>query len=250
MVKSIILQKRERGEADELVLFTTGDFGWLRGVAKNSRKSRIRFGGHLEPLSLTDLQLRPRKRDNLVWIEDAHVTRGFLHLRSDVRLVAAATHMLEVASLFQGEGLPEPPIFDLLVGFLDDLEKTGLNELAWMLRELTLLELLGHGPRFDACPQCGKPLDPGREHVFDCAVGGVRHPHCSSAPFSLCFPLSPDTLALIRRGLQLDYDARARLRLNARGVGEIRRFLWGYLRYLRGAEINSLVFMEKLGVWS
>jgi DNA repair protein RecO (recombination protein O) len=104
MVTSIILQKRERGEADELVHFVTSEFGWLRGVAKNSRKSRIRFGGHLEPLALTDLQLRARKRDSLVWIEDAQLTRGFLRIRADVRLCAAAVHLFEVASRFEGEG--------------------------------------------------------------------------------------------------------------------------------------------------
>ena len=40
VAKSIILKKYDFGEADELVVFLSRELGWLRGVAKNAKKSR------------------------------------------------------------------------------------------------------------------------------------------------------------------------------------------------------------------
>jgi recombinational DNA repair protein (RecF pathway) len=138
-----------------------------------------------------------------------------------------------------------------LVGFLEDLDNSGLNELSWLLREFTLLARLGHGPAFDECVYCGKPLEARTDNMFDPTAGGVGHVRCRPAREATTgLPISPDTLALIRRGLQLDWEARARLRAGPRVIAEMRRILWGYLRTLRGGEINSLRFMEKMGLWS
>ena len=93
VAKSIILKKYDFGEADELVVFLSRELGWLRGVAKNAKKSRIRFGGHLEPLSLVDFTLRPRKKDDLVWIDESQVIHGFLLIRSDIAKVARAQYL-------------------------------------------------------------------------------------------------------------------------------------------------------------
>jgi DNA repair protein RecO (recombination protein O) len=249
VVRSIILKKHPMGEADELVLFLSGEMGWLRGVAKNSRKSRVRFGGHLEPFALVDLILRPRKRDDLVWIDESQVVQGFLGIRSQVIKVAMAAYCLELASVFQAEGQPDPELFDFLLGLLQRLDRSGINQVRFMLDEIRLLGLLGYAPGFDACPACGKPPEKGKEALFSPGSGAIRHVDCAG-PDAAGLVLSPDTLALVRRGLQLDGEAASRLRLGKRGIKELRKVLSTFVRYLRGREINSLVFLEKMGSWS
>jgi DNA repair protein RecO (recombination protein O) len=247
VVRSIILKKRDRGEADELVFFLARDLGWLHGIAKNSRKSRVRFGGHLEPFSVVDLVLRPRRRDSLVWIDDAQVVKGFLHLRSNIRNVALASYFFELASIFQAEGHPDPELFDFLSGILENLESSKITPLRFMLDEIRLLGLLGYEPRFDSCAGCGRVLRPGQEALFSPALGGACHRDCVLKDAG-CL-VSPDTLAVVRRGLQVDPEVASRLRPSRKGMEELRNLLSSFVRYLRGQEVNSLLFLENTGLW-
>jgi DNA repair protein RecO (recombination protein O) len=244
VAKSIILKKYDFGEADELVVFLSCELGWLRGIAKNAKKSRVRFGGHLEPLSLVDFVLRPRKKDDLVWIDESQVIQGFLRIRSDIGKVARAQYFLELCSVFLAEDHPDPVLFDFILTFLENLETGVPNPVRLLLEEIRLLGILGYAPRFDLCPACGKPLGRGQEAVFVAALGGACHRECVSGKETGNSLLSPNTLAIVRRGLEVGNEAAGRLRLNRSGLQELREALSAFVRYQRGAEINSLRFLE------
>lgn len=249
MVRSLILKKQNWGEADELVVFLTRDLGWLSGVAKNSRKSRVRFGGHLEPFTLADLTLRPRKRDDLVWIEDAHVAKGFMRIRSDLARTAWCAYFLELASMLMHEANPDRDVFDFVISLLETLEAHEVSSLRLMLDEIRLLALLGYGPRFDACPVCEKAIEQGIDALFSPRWGGACHPACVTGGDEKPRLLSPDTLAVVRRGLEVEPHVAERLRLNRKGLEELRHALSAFARHIRGKEINSLKFLEAMALW-
>lgn len=248
MAKSIVFKKYDFGEADELVVFLSRELGWLRGVAKNAKKSRVRFGGHLEPLSLVEFVLRSRKKDDLVWIDESQVIQGFLRIRSDIGKVARAQYFLELCSVFLPEDHPDPVLFDFIQTFLESLEADIANPVQLLLDEIRLLGLLGYAPRFDLCPACGKPLERGQEAIFVAALGGACHRTCVNTKEGGNILLSPNTLAIVRRGLEVGNEAAGRLRLNRAGLQELRQALSAFVRYQRGGEINSLRFLERMGL--
>lgn len=248
MVRSLIFTKRDRGEADELVVFFSEEHGRLRGVAKNAKKSIIRFGGHLEPFCLVDLVLRARRRDELVWIEESSLIRGYDGLRRDPEKAALASHMLEVASVLSPEGQADPPLFAFLVDFLGLLEAGETNLVLFLIDEIVLLGLLGHQPNFHDCPVCSQPLEVGTSGFFSNQYGGAVHPSCVDDREGL-IPMSADTLAVVRRGMNLERTAAGRLRLGRKGLSELHGALSGFVRHLRGGELNSLIYMEKINLW-
>ena len=63
---ALILRTYKLGEADRIVVFLTRDRGKKRGVAKNARQSRRRFGGALEPMTCGRVQYSERERRDLV----------------------------------------------------------------------------------------------------------------------------------------------------------------------------------------
>ena len=63
---ALILRTYELGESDRIVVFLTRDRGKKRGVAKNARQSRRRFGGALEPLTYGRVGYFERERRELV----------------------------------------------------------------------------------------------------------------------------------------------------------------------------------------
>ena len=61
--EALILRTYKLGEADRIVVFLTRDRGKKRGVAKNAARSRRRFGGAPEPVTVGrvgDLRRAPR----------------------------------------------------------------------------------------------------------------------------------------------------------------------------------------------
>ena len=63
---ALILRTYKLGESDRIVVFLTRDRGKKRGVAKNARQSRPRFGGALEPLTYGRVGYFEQERRELV----------------------------------------------------------------------------------------------------------------------------------------------------------------------------------------
>jgi DNA repair protein RecO (recombination protein O) len=66
---ALILRSYKLGESDRIVVFLTRDRGKKRGVAKNARQSRRRFGGALEPMTYGRVGYLERERRELVRVD-------------------------------------------------------------------------------------------------------------------------------------------------------------------------------------
>src|ERR1700758_5604451 len=66
---ALILRTYKLGESDRIVVFLTRDRGKKRGVAKNARQSRRRFGGALEPMTCGRVAYTERERRELVSLQ-------------------------------------------------------------------------------------------------------------------------------------------------------------------------------------
>lgn len=73
---ALILRTYKLGESDRLVVFLTRDRGKKRGVAKNARQSRRRFGGALEPLTCGRVGYFEKERRDLVTLHYVEPTRS------------------------------------------------------------------------------------------------------------------------------------------------------------------------------
>lgn len=91
---ALILRTYKLGESDRIVVFLTRDRGKKRGVAKNARQSRRRFGGALEPMTCGQVTYREREGRDLVFLEDVTATR------SPLRVVQGAEDALGYVGYF------------------------------------------------------------------------------------------------------------------------------------------------------
>jgi DNA repair protein RecO (recombination protein O) len=73
---ALILRTYKLGESDRIVVFLTRDRGKKRGVAKNARQSRRRFGGALEPLTCGRVGYMERERRDLVTLQYVEAQRS------------------------------------------------------------------------------------------------------------------------------------------------------------------------------
>ena len=119
---ALILRKFTIGESDSLVVFLTRDRGKKRGVAKNARQSRRRFGGALEPMTYGRVTYRERERRDLVFVQDMAPTRSPLRMSTtDGDAYGHLGYFAELIDEWAPENDPNETLFRLGASMVDAL---------------------------------------------------------------------------------------------------------------------------------
>jgi len=166
---AIVLQIRDYGEADRLVNFLTPDAGRVSGIAKHAKKSKRRFANCLEPLNRVILQLSPRPRGDLEFLQQGELVNSFPNLRRDLRGLAAGAVLAELAGELSAPVEATGAIFQTLNQALELLDGGASPDSLLPSFFLHLLKLGGYGPRWETCRECGR--EPAPPLYFSIAKG-------------------------------------------------------------------------------
>ncbi len=109
---ALILRTYKLAESDRIVVFLTRDRGKKRGVAKNARQSRRRFGGALEPLTYGRVGYLERERRELVSLHYVEPRRSPLAaVHGDA--LGYVGYFAELIDEWAPEADPNEPLFRL-----------------------------------------------------------------------------------------------------------------------------------------
>ncbi len=115
---ALILRTYKLGESDRIVVFLTRDRGKKRGVAKNARQSRRRFGGALEPLTYGRVGYVERERRELVRLDYVEQLRSPLSA-IDGEALGYVSYFAELIDEWAQEADPNETLFRLGVSMTD-----------------------------------------------------------------------------------------------------------------------------------
>ena len=115
---ALILRTYRLGESDRIVVFLTRDRGKKRGVAKNARQSRRRFGGALEPLTCGRVGYVERERRDLVSLSYVEATRSPL-AAADGEALGYVSYFAELIDEWAQEADPNETLFRLGASMVD-----------------------------------------------------------------------------------------------------------------------------------
>src|SRR6202167_3833046 len=202
--EAVVLRTWPLQEADLIVSFFTRDYGRLKGVAKSALKSRRRFGGALEPMTMARAWFAERPRQELVRLDQLEIIRSPLSAPVDHLRMAVLSFFAEVIDEALPEHDPQETVFRLL---LSVLEQTTVEQpwmpltyfSLWMTRLMGLLPDIGH------CTACGEPLH-GAEVSFNSQADGL---FCAVHRNGSASALSADSLQLAQRMLRAPASAFA-----------------------------------------
>jgi DNA repair protein RecO (recombination protein O) len=136
---ALILRTYKLGESDRIVVFLTRDRGKKRGVAKNARQSRRRFGGALEPMTTGRVQYTERERRDLVFLHFVEPRRSPLDA-VDREALGYVSYFAELIDEWAPEADPSETLFRLGASMVDAMaEGVPIEPLAryfeyWLLR--------------------------------------------------------------------------------------------------------------------
>src|SRR5207245_875358 len=136
---ALILRTYKLGESDRIVVFLTRDRGKKRGVAKNARQSRRRFGGALEPMTYGRVGYREREGRDLVRLDYVEPQRSPLSA-ADGEALGYVGYFAELIDEWAQEADPNETLFRLGASMVDAIaEGVPIEPLAryfeyWLLR--------------------------------------------------------------------------------------------------------------------
>jgi DNA repair protein RecO (recombination protein O) len=234
--EAVVLRTWPVHEADLIVSLFTRDYGRVRGVAKSALKSRKRFGGALEPMTVARAWFAERPRQELVRLDQLEIIRSPLSLPVDAARLAVLSFFAELLDEALPEHDPQETVFRLAVAML---EQTTVEQ-PWMpltYFQLWMTRLMGLLPDIGHCTVCREKLVAGQIN-FNTLGDGL---FCAVHRNGSASELTADSWQLAQRMLRAPASAFAAEPWPRRRAQDLRHFTLQALerhleRRLRSAE--------------
>jgi DNA repair protein RecO (recombination protein O) len=171
VVEAIVLSRINYGEADRIVTVLTKDNGKIGLMVKGARKSGSKLAGAIEPLSISELTIRPGKGD-LSSLQSGLLVKHYSGIVADLTKSTVAFDALKRVN-FLTEDSELEGFFDIIVGFLEVLSAHSSGvDLSKLYLYLQLLLHTGHGLNFTQDMITHEPLVVTDKFQFDTESGG------------------------------------------------------------------------------
>jgi len=174
--EAIVLRTYPLREADLLVTLFTRAEGKVKGVARSAKKSRRRFGGALEPLTLVRAHYDDREGKDLARLDSCDILWSPMSGELDYPRIVALEHVAETLDELLPDREANDAIFRLAVSVLYQL-RSGEIWIPLTYFQLWLVRLVGFLPELSVCLKCGRQLNGSRAYYHALADGLMCEQH-------------------------------------------------------------------------
>ena len=157
---AIVLRTWPFQEADLIISLLTREQGRVKGVARHAMRSRRRFGGALEPMTVVLARYTERPKQDLVRLDAFELIASPLSDAIDWERAAGLQLLSEVIEEAMPELAPEDTVFRLTIAVLGEMH-TGQVVLPAAYFCLWMARLMGWMPALGHCAVCGLDLRGG-----------------------------------------------------------------------------------------
>lgn len=222
--EAVVLRTWPVHEADLIVSFFTRDYGRVKGIAKSALRSRKRFGGALEPMTLARAWFAEKPRQELVRLDQLEIIRSPLSAPVDPARMTVLSFYAEVLDESLPEHDPQDAVFRLLVSVLEYTAAVQSEVIQpWMpltYFSLWITRLMGLLPDIGHCMVCGEALQAGEVSFSSNADGLFCELHRNGSASAL----SADSWQLAQRMLRTPVASFVGERWPRRRAQDLRRF--------------------------
>jgi DNA repair protein RecO (recombination protein O) len=159
--RALLLKRYPFGESSLVAHLCTREHGRVHLIAKGVYRPTSRFFAALDFLDTLEIEWDHAPRRDLANLRSAAILARRRAIPNDRPRWFAANGMLELADLASRAAHPDPALFDLLEGGLDELESDRApSDVVLVAFELSYLEALGLSPALQDCAACGGTAQP------------------------------------------------------------------------------------------
>ncbi len=256
--EAVVLRTWPVNEADLVVSFFARDYGRLKGIAKAALKSRKRFGGALEPMTVAQAWFAERPRQELVRLDQLEIARSPLSAPVDQTRMAVLSFYAELIDEALPERDPQETVYRLLGSVLEEthaIEKSPAPQnrdaghpergpwMALTYFSLWMTRLMGLLPDIGRCIVCGDALTAG-EVWFNAHADGL---FCALHANRSGSGLSADSWQLARRMLRTPAASFAGEAWPRKRAHDLRRFTLQTLERHLEKKLKTAEAIARLG---
>jgi len=240
--EAVVLRTWPVHEADLIVSFFSRDYGKVLGVAKSALKSRKRFGGALEPMTVAKAWFAEKPGQELVRLDQLEIVRSPMSSPVDHIRMAVLSLFAELLDEALPDHDPQETTFRLLLAVLDQTTV----ENPWMpltYFQLWMTRLMGLLPDMSHCTACGEALHVAEVYFHQGEDGlfcAVHHNGSASA-------LDPDSWQLAQKMLRAPVGVFAQEPWPRRRAQDLRRFTLQSLERHLERKLRSAEALARLG---
>jgi len=249
--EAIVLRTWPLRESDLIVSFFTRDYGRMKGVAKAALKSRKRFGGALEPMTIARAWFAEQPLQELVRLDQLEIIRSPLSARVDQVRMTVLSFFAELIDEALPEHDPQETVFRLLVSVIEQTNASEPNVSSesappWMALtyfSLWMTRLMGLLPDIARCTTCGEPLRAGEVwfHPYSDGLFCAVHRNANASS------ISADSWQLAQRMLRSPAAAFAGEEWTRRRAQDLRRFALQSLERHLERKLRTAEALNRLG---
>ena len=238
---AIVLRTYPFREADLLVTLFTRDEGKIKGVARSAKKSKRRFGGALEPLTLVHAYYDQKNGQELVRLDSCDVLESPLMHPVDYERMIALSYVAEVLDGLLPDHDTNDAAFRLTLSVLPHLESGSI----WMpltYFDLWITRLMGLLPELSACIVCGEELDGSGRVYFHALADGLM---CATHKRLASSEMSPVSRQLAAQMFRAPAEAFAKEPWKRQRGADLRKFLGQCIeRHIEGKLVTSVALAK------
>jgi DNA repair protein RecO (recombination protein O) len=239
---AVVIHRLDFKESDLIVTLYTADLGKVTGIAKGAKRSKRRFVNNLQPFSYIRI-LFAEGRGGLIRLDEADMIHPLFRISEDISKVLYGSYFLEMVKEMTGEKEANPPLFELLVNFLNLLNDAPLREEYPRVFELRFLDLMGYRPRLMECTICGKKPLSDEESFFSYRHGGIVCKRCQVNARG-AVAISDETIQAMESILGMDLAEVEGIQFSPLVLAEGKEILPRFVQHQLGKGLKSLRVME------
>jgi DNA repair protein RecO (recombination protein O) len=141
---SIVLNSRKYGETSKIVALFTKEYGRVTVLAKGARKSKSKFGGGLEPMSINQAMFYMKPNRDLYLLSKVEISSANGTIYDSIESMSCGLMILESVMQTQDSGAGNIELFEMLELAIDELGKGKASPFAvFAAFQLFLAEQMG-----------------------------------------------------------------------------------------------------------
>lgn len=228
----LILKKENRGEADQIFVIYTKNFGKLEIFAKAIRKISSKLRSGAEKFYLSEIEFIQAK--NRKTLTDAVLTKKFRNISNDLNRLKAACQVSEITDdLIRGQE-KDGKIWDLLTEVFKKLNNLQISPngipLIYHYFFWRLISELGYRMEFHNCSGCSKKINPGKIY-FSPKAGGIICQYCFKK-YRNSKAIEPGTVKILRIISKKNWELLAKIKIKQDHLKSLEAVLKSCLSYL------------------
>lgn len=230
--QGFVLKKVDRGEADQILMVYTKDFGKLRILGKAIRKIKSKLRAGVSLFAQSEIEFIQGKTYKI--LTDAILIESFENIKKDLKRLKIASEIAEIFDqLIKGQEKDEK-IWQLLRKTFKNLNDYSLPTTHYPLLHYYflwhLLSILGYSPQLAKCSVCQKKKEPS---LFSFEERGLVCQACSKGlERAKLFKIEPKRVKILKTLLEGKFPFSARLELDSQELRFWEDFSSRYLSFV------------------